>query len=176
VLDRLAAGRWETGLEELALSLGSDVPFFLSGGAALVEGRGELLTEIACPPFWAVIVTPPVSVSTPWAYSLWDSTRSSLTEAVPESHYPASVTAWHEGKPFPVGLRNDFLPLLLERLPALRELAGILEDSCENWGLSGSGPSLFSLFRTEEEARGFAVNLPGGSRLFVCSSCSCDGA
>ncbi len=170
------SGEHEIDLHGLALSLGSDVPFFLSGGAALVEGRGELVSRICCPPFWAVVLNPPISISTPWAYSLWDNYGPSLTETAPGNHCSASVTAWHEGKPFPIDLRNDFLPLLLESLPAMSELAGVLEDSCENWGLSGSGPSFFALYRTEEEASGFAEDPPCGVRAFVCSSTSCDGA
>jgi 4-diphosphocytidyl-2-C-methyl-D-erythritol kinase len=169
-------GEMEVDLHTLAMTLGSDVPFFLSGGAALVEGRGELVSKICCPPFWAVVLSPAISISTPWAYSLWDSSGSSLTKTGPGNHCSASVTAWHEDKPFPIDLRNDFLPLLLESLPVMADLAGILEGSCENWGLSGSGPSVFALYRTEEEAIRFAENPPCGVRAFVCSSTSCDGA
>jgi 4-diphosphocytidyl-2-C-methyl-D-erythritol kinase len=163
-------------LPGLALGLGSDVPFFLTGGSALVEGRGEIVRPAACPPFRAVLLVPPVSVSTPWAYSLWDSGRSSLTGTAPGRHLPASVTAWHEGKPFPIDLWNDFLPLLRENLPEVREVADALEESCVDWGLSGSGPTFFVLFRTEGEAEAFAADPPCRARVFACGSTSCDGA
>jgi 4-diphosphocytidyl-2-C-methyl-D-erythritol kinase len=50
-------------LHNLASMLGSDVPFFLEGGAALVEGRGEKVRSLpASPPGWAVLVCPPYNV------------------------------------------------------------------------------------------------------------------
>ena len=50
---------WKATLEELALRLGSDIPFFLNGACALAQGRGEMLTPL--PPvsgIWAVVATP----------------------------------------------------------------------------------------------------------------------
>jgi len=65
---------WSTALsiEELctfAERLGSDVPFFLHGPLAFVEGRGEKITDVkAIKPFDILLVKPPVAVSTHWAY------------------------------------------------------------------------------------------------------------
>ena len=57
----------------IARSLGSDVPFFLSGTGALVEGTGERITPAGALPRWHVlIVKPPVAVSTPRAYEALD--------------------------------------------------------------------------------------------------------
>jgi len=166
----------ETELPPLALELGSDVPFFLERGAALVEGRGERVKRISCPPFWAVILHPPISISTPWAYSRWDNTVLSLTEDTRKEHCSGSVRTWHEGEPFPLDLRNDFLPVLCESYPDIADIAGQLNDSFDSWGLSGSGPALYVLFRTEREACEFSVNQPAGVRSFVSRSTSCDGA
>jgi 4-diphosphocytidyl-2-C-methyl-D-erythritol kinase len=53
----------------MAARLGSDVPFFLEGGTALAEGRGERLTPLRLvPDFWLVLVKPAISISTAWAY------------------------------------------------------------------------------------------------------------
>lgn len=63
----------EKRLHELAASLGSDVPFFLTGGTAVARGRGEdiaPLPDIA--PLWLVLVKPEESVSTGWAYNELD--------------------------------------------------------------------------------------------------------
>ncbi len=63
------------GLDMVALagSLGSDVPFFLAQTAALVEGTGERVTPLGTVPRWhAVIVKPPASISTAWAYEQID--------------------------------------------------------------------------------------------------------
>ena len=59
-----------------ARSLGSDVPFFLIGTGALVEGTGERVTPIgALPPWWVVVVRPHASVPTAHAYRLLASLR-----------------------------------------------------------------------------------------------------
>jgi 4-diphosphocytidyl-2-C-methyl-D-erythritol kinase len=56
-------------LRELAASLGSDVPFFLEGPAAMVEGRGEKVTPVALTRSWPLLlVKPPLPVSAGWAY------------------------------------------------------------------------------------------------------------
>jgi len=52
-------------LSALAARLGSDVPFFLTGGTALIEGRGERVTALPDPPgVWYVLVNPGIHVST----------------------------------------------------------------------------------------------------------------
>ena len=58
---------------ELAASLGSDVPFFVKGGTALVEGRGERVTPLKPMPHrWLVLVNMGVPVSTATVFSTWN--------------------------------------------------------------------------------------------------------
>ncbi len=62
--------------------LGSDVPFFLVQTAALVEGTGERVTALGrVPPWHAVVVKPPVSVSHRWAYARIDAARANVAAA-----------------------------------------------------------------------------------------------
>ncbi len=146
-------GEW-AGLDELALQLGSDVPFFLEDGPALVEGRGEILTPAAVPGFHAVLLDSGEAVATPWAYRLLDLEPRSpaLTNTGVSCDVSGLITAkWHEGKPYPTNLRNDFLPLLSSRLPGIEKAAEALSGLTDNWGLSGSGPVLYALFRTARE-------------------------
>ena len=51
-------------LVEIGLSLGADVPFFLFGQDAFVEGVGELMQPVSLAPAWYVIVFPNVSIPT----------------------------------------------------------------------------------------------------------------
>src|SRR5579862_1749160 len=61
---------------KIARALGSDVPFFLAGTAALVEGTGERVTPAgSLPPWHVLIVKPPAAVSTAAAYELLDKQR-----------------------------------------------------------------------------------------------------
>lgn len=174
-------GRRDLDLEDAAAQLGSDVPFFLEGGTALVRGRGELLHPFPAIPFHAVLIHPPVKVPTPEAYRLWDTgvpvqqersggatgLPSYLTNSDMIRHDSASSAVWHEGKPFPLDLRNDFLPLLEKRIPEIAEVSRFLSGSLSgDWGLSGSGPTFFALFRTDEAACSFSRKL-----RWNCSIC-----
>ena len=61
----------------VALGLGSDVPFFLTGTGALVEGYGERVTAIgSLPPWWVVVARPDCGVATGDAYRLLDASRA----------------------------------------------------------------------------------------------------
>jgi 4-diphosphocytidyl-2-C-methyl-D-erythritol kinase len=62
----------EIDLGAIAAESGSDVPFFLHGGAALVEGRGEKVTPIATTPSWFAIAWPGIELSTQSVYQAWD--------------------------------------------------------------------------------------------------------
>lgn len=157
----MLTGKGEAGLHRAAAELGSDVPFFIAGGSARVEGRGERVTRIPAVPFHAVLIHPPVRISTPIAYSLWDRTADTyLTNSNMMKHDSASSAVWHEGKPFPHDLRNDFLPLLEKHVPEIAEVARYMRDSRHgSWGLSGSGPTFYALFHGEDEACDFSEEL-----------------
>jgi len=68
---------WQVGtapeiLGELAASMGSDINFFLAGGAALCRGRGEQVEPITCKLSAAILlVNPGFGISTKWAYKSW---------------------------------------------------------------------------------------------------------
>jgi 4-diphosphocytidyl-2-C-methyl-D-erythritol kinase len=153
-----------TGLQKLTGSsanlallgeqLGSDVPFFLlPEKSAYVTGRGEILTPVELPEFHCVLVHSGENIPTPEAFKLWDKHRGGLTEACPISNYTAlNFGVWHEGKTFPVRLDNHFLPILLGCFPGVARTALELSALTDSWGLSGSGPTFYALFRSEPEA------------------------
>ena len=65
---------------DLAAQVGSDVPFFLTGGAAFVRGRGEDVQPLPdIRPWWLVVVKPPFGVSTAWTYRRLDEMRSAVS-------------------------------------------------------------------------------------------------
>jgi len=67
--------RWKK-LSALAAALGSDVPFFLGGGAAICRGRGELIEPAPLPVRLNLfLLKPSFGVSTAWAYSRWRDTQ-----------------------------------------------------------------------------------------------------
>jgi 4-diphosphocytidyl-2C-methyl-D-erythritol kinase len=62
-------------LAEVAANLGADVPFFLNGGAALAEGRGERLTPLRSEPGWFAIAWPGIELLTAAVYRAWDEVK-----------------------------------------------------------------------------------------------------
>ncbi|MDR2631445.1 MAG: 4-(cytidine 5'-diphospho)-2-C-methyl-D-erythritol kinase [Spirochaetaceae bacterium] len=152
-LDRLArTGLSASALKVLAEALGSDVPFFLSPGAALVCGRGEELTLLDPPKdIWVVLVNPGFAQDTAGAFRLLDAERG-RGWLLPEELAPETLGKALSGPPglWPYG--NDFLSLFLERGPAGRARAygAILESlkalDAEFTGLSGSGSTCFGVF------------------------------
>ncbi|MDM7993193.1 MAG: 4-(cytidine 5'-diphospho)-2-C-methyl-D-erythritol kinase [Candidatus Fermentibacter sp.] len=158
----------DPGIGSIALSLGSDVPFFLRGGAAVVTGRGDRISPIRTGDFWAVIVDPGIPSSTAGAYADWDLKHAGLTMRLPMYDLPHPELAWHEGRPFPVSLCNDFLPLLAERSPVMAETAARLDVCASTWGLSGSGSCFYALFRTACEAESLGASIPRRYARHVC--------
>jgi 4-diphosphocytidyl-2-C-methyl-D-erythritol kinase len=167
-------------LGEMAALLGSDVPFFLNGGAAFVWGRGELLKPVNIREnLWLVIAKPPFSSETAWAYHLLDKAREkpSLSQkALSEKKLSkkklsekALIQALGEA-PETWPFRNDFLPLFLGEkegeqgqkaeiytsiLEALRKGGALFS------GLSGAGSSCFGVFSSREMAEKAEKELSG---------------
>jgi len=59
-------------LSKIASGIGADVPFFLTGGAARADGRGERLTGLPTEPAWFAIAWPDIELSTAAVYRAWD--------------------------------------------------------------------------------------------------------
>jgi 4-diphosphocytidyl-2-C-methyl-D-erythritol kinase len=60
---------------KIAATIGADVPFFVSGGAALAEGRGERLTPLPVEPAWFAIAWPRIELLTAAVYRAWDQVK-----------------------------------------------------------------------------------------------------
>jgi 4-diphosphocytidyl-2-C-methyl-D-erythritol kinase len=146
-----------------ARALGSDVPFFLTGTAALVEGTGERVTALgSLPPWWTVVVQPVVSVDTADAYRLLDAhQRSRAPRPRSESASLRAVDALQRADFAALGaeLCNDFHEPILAAYPAVASADAALRAACGSSLLSGSGSCLFALFENEDGARAGAARL-----------------
>jgi 4-diphosphocytidyl-2-C-methyl-D-erythritol kinase len=120
----------------LALSLGSDVPFFLLGGTAYATGRGEVLTPM--PPRAGVpllLLLPSEKVMTKEAFA-----------AVSRYSPPLGLDAYTDGY---ANFTNDFEEPVFAALPRLRDLKLRLLDAGAVWaGMSGSGSTIVGAFGT----------------------------
>lgn len=143
----------------LAPALGSDVPFCLVGGLAVVSGTGEQVDPQPLPGGFALgIVVPPVELSTAAVYAAWDRLDGPAGPAV-------------GGRDLPPALR-DLAPLANDLWPAAASLASRVvewrDELAARWGrpvlLSGSGPALFGYFVDADEAAAAVAAAPPGAR------------
>jgi 4-diphosphocytidyl-2-C-methyl-D-erythritol kinase len=165
-----ALAAWAANLDprervELAASLGSDVPFFLAGGAALVTGRGEFvepLPDFAGEPPAVLLVTPRLPGATASVFTAFaagarpaDAERAAETSQRLASEMRAGMTAAvlieRAGE---IASANDLRPATASIAPGLQSFVRAVEKLvarpvCQ----SGSGPTLWSLYPTLAEAR-----------------------
>jgi 4-diphosphocytidyl-2-C-methyl-D-erythritol kinase len=143
---------------EVARELGSDVPFFLAGNAALVEGTGERVTALgALPAWWTIVARPHVAVATADAYRRLDAARHPPVASRPraESRSLAAVDALQRGAfaELQAALVNDFHDVILAAFPEIARTAAALERAGASGALlSGSGSCVFALFEDEGAA------------------------
>jgi 4-diphosphocytidyl-2-C-methyl-D-erythritol kinase len=140
---------WGTGLPSerlraLAAHLGADVPFFLVGGTALGQSRGDELEPLAdMPPRWVLLVFPPFGVSTPEAFRWWD-------EDSPGASRESQAV-------------NDLEPPVSRRRPELLAIRSQLAlAGAEQAAMTGSGSTMYGLFPEE------AADAAGARALESC--------
>jgi 4-diphosphocytidyl-2-C-methyl-D-erythritol kinase len=163
----LALGLSEEELRDLAARLGSDVPFFLKGGTARATGRGEQVRHLCpAPPGWVVLATPPVAISTTWAYGR---ARISLTPRGRGASILAAAITSNEWRDITPHLHNDFEDVVLPEFEIVAGLRRALEASGVLGSLlSGSGSTVFGLARTRDEAQAAANEAAAlGARVHV---------
>ena len=134
-------------MEELcaiAAKLGADIPFCLIGGTCTASGIGEILTPVKTPelPYHILICNAGHGVSTPQAYARLDEMPDNIVRSIDDVLVPL------QNGEMPVNLYNSFERVIL---PEHAEASQIRRDmavlGAESVLMSGSGPSVFGLFR-----------------------------
>ena len=151
-------------LVELAAELGSDVPFFLSGGAAICRGRGERVEPLAAPGrLHAVVVRPPEGLSTALVYS-------GCTPGQPPRSVMPLVSALGRGDLREVGrlIYNRLEAPAAELSRWIDRLRGEFSRlGCLGTQMSGSGTSYFGICHHAVHARHVAGRLRARGVGFV---------
>jgi 4-diphosphocytidyl-2-C-methyl-D-erythritol kinase len=160
----------------LATGLGSDVPFFLTGNAALATGRGEFLTRVPAKAFWVVIAQPSgVAVSTAWAYGHALADRTSAPAGRMASLLDA-LAAGDAGKLAKL-VHNDFLMGVEKHHPEIKDLRTVMMD-CGALAamLSGSGSAVYAICNDETHATevGNKIAHAGIRNWVVSAGVNCD--
>jgi len=148
---------WQPGLKpakllELATRLGSDVAFFLYGGTALAEGRGEKIAPLpALPHRWVVLLTP--------AMPEVEKKTKQLYERLKPKHYSdgkitdSMVVGLTRGAVSPSMLFNTFENVAYDFFPKLKLYKEhFLKLGAPHVHLAGSGPTLFTLLEDRAQA------------------------
>jgi len=128
-------------LEVLASRLGSDCPFFLHKGPMLMEGRGEILSqvEVNLEGFFLALLFPGIHVSTSEAYA---GVQPKLQETDLETLISKPVDLWKDL------VQNDFEETVLAKFPLIGDLLMALYGSGAQYAaMSGSGSSIYGIFR-----------------------------
>ena len=161
---------WNLGLNQRQLQylgslLGSDVPFCIVGGTMLATGRGEYLTPLpAIDNFYVVLAKyRSLSVSTAWAYQTYRHQflsskvlNASALENSEQREYPrqivSAITRQNE-KQICQLLHNDLERVVLPTYPQVQRLRDEFQRLGYPGMMSGSGPTVFALTKSQQEAQ-----------------------
>jgi 4-diphosphocytidyl-2-C-methyl-D-erythritol kinase len=176
-LNRLWGLHWpRERLAAIGLALGADLPFFLGGDNAFVEGIGERLTPITVPQAWFALVKPPAALATPEIFGHPGLRRDTKPVILLGSFDGGSgAVGWCPGKDPDDGLaygRNDLQPVAEDRCPEVAQAARWLEARFGNSRMTGSGSAVFARAGTGDSPQATfpAAALPPGWVGRMCRS------
>ena len=139
-------------LAEIGVKIGADVPYCIYGGTYLSEGIGEVLTKLEdAPDCYVVIAKPGIGVSTKYVY---ENLHIETVEKHPD--IDGMIEAIKEGSLDGVAkkMENVLETVTINRYPEIETMKKcLLENGAENALMSGSGPTVFGIFKEEEIAK-----------------------
>ncbi len=157
--------RSRKNLQDIAVTLGSDVPFFLSDGLAMATGRGEVLTPLQpWPPQWLVLANPGVPISTAWAYREASSKLTDWQErASMRSLAAAGQLVWP-----PTWAFNRLEAVVLPHRAEVQALKGLLQEGGGSpVVMTGSGASLVAVVRDAASGQALAARAQASGAFAV---------
>jgi len=144
----------EKKLISLASEIGSDVPFFIIGKAALVEGIGDKVKPLKKSiSFNIVLVNPGIKVSTKWAYREFDKIKSKQKN---KKNIKDLIKAFNKRdiKQISENMHNDFSPIAEKKHKIIKEIKiNFKKFNALNSLVVGSGPTVLGLFDSIYTAR-----------------------
>lgn len=145
----------EEKLCELGARLGSDIPFCIMGGTMLATGRGEVLTRLSdMPETWVVLAKPRISVSTAWAYQNYDEQGA---DRHPDNVAIKQAIARGNRKAVAGLLCNVLESVTIKKYDVIAEYKQMMLDKGAMASMmSGSGPTVFGLAKSREQAEAIA--------------------
>ncbi len=138
-------------LQALGVGLGADIPYCLAGGIMLSEGIGEILTPLPAPPAaHLVIAKPDINVSTAFVYGNLHADRLAWHPDI-----DGMIAALQKGDLDGITgrLGNVLETVTVKAHPVIEQIKELLrKQGAENALMSGSGPTVFGIFKEKETA------------------------
>ncbi|MGB9079871.1 MAG: 4-(cytidine 5'-diphospho)-2-C-methyl-D-erythritol kinase [Desulfuromonadaceae bacterium] len=159
----LRLGLTDQQLMEIGCKLGADVPFFIFKTTALAEGIGEKLTPLPnMPKCWILLINPGVPVSTAWVYRSLQLTSKRELNRLPEFfesiEHVVSI------------LSNDLESVTIPAFPVIADIKARLMDlGAVGSMMSGSGPTVFGVFKSFDAAEEARREVTRGTTWFAAS-------
>jgi len=154
--------------QAIGLAHGADVPFFIGGRNAFVEGVGERLIPVDIPPQWLAVLKPAASLETRAIFASPTLVRN--TGAVILSGFLADPASWMDFTVEGFG-RNDLQPPAQAHCPDVAKACELLQVRFGNSRMTGSGSAVFARAGTgERPVATFPVELPPGWVARMCRS------
>jgi len=159
-------------LLSLGAELGSDVPFFLTGGTAVAIGRGTefySLPEVAAEPM--VVVAPGIHVATGLAYAALgrDLTSPDLSRKINDFRlFVRTLGDLRSARAASTLSANDFESAVFSQQPLLKKMWGRLRKHAAGARMTGSGSALFAVFVSKAERDLAAKTLEGDGVFKDC--------
>ena len=156
-------------LQALGVGLGADIPYCLAGGTMLSEGIGEILTPLPAPPAaHLVIAKPDINVSTAFVYGNLHADRLAWHPDI-----DGMIAALQKGDLDGITgrLGNVLETVTVKAHPVIEQIKELLrKQGAENALMSGSGPTVFGIFKEKETAERAAEAVERGrlaKQIFV---------
>ena len=139
-------------LQKLGVTIGADVPYCIMGGTALAEGIGEVLTELPnIPSAYLVIGKPDINLSTKYVYEQIDTIG---VKKHPDVQGIVKAIENHDMNGIVSRLGNVIEDVTIAKYPIVETIKGMLiEEGAEGALMSGSGPTVFGIFKEKEQAQ-----------------------
>ena len=139
-------------LKEVGVKIGADVPYCIEGGTALSEGIGEILTKLPdAPDCFVVVAKPEISVSTKYVY---ENLHANELKYHPDIDGMVEAIRNQELAGVCKRMENVLETVTEKKYPVISQLKQmLLEAGAENSLMSGSGPTVFAIFKEEAKAK-----------------------
>src|SRR3989338_4630383 len=143
-------------MKKIASEIGSDVPFFIEGGACIVSGIGEKVKKIKSKAkLNLLVIKPKTGISTNWAYNKLDKCNKKGKNSNQKKKQYNLIKALKSGniKKISENMHNDFEPIIERKSPIIKKIkSDLVKSGALNSMLTGSGSAVFGIFKDKKAA------------------------